>query len=128
MAHEEEEELSQTTSPREAPQRRQVVREQRDSVQLAISVCGVAATGELFVEHCSTLNVSHSGCCIRLQTRPLADAALALRLMRWGISANAASQLLFQVAWVREDGDGWLVGASSLGRADLYCVAFPGNL
>ena len=99
--------------------------ETRSEVRLSVTVYGFATTGKLFVEHCATRNVSHSGCCIHLQTRPQADAALALRLLRWGRSAKAASQLLYQVVWVQKDGDGWLVGASSLGPADLYSLAFP---
>ena len=101
--------------------------EQRSEVRLAVTVYGFATTGKLFVEHCATRNVSHSGCCIHLQTRPQADAALALRLLRWGLSGKRASQLLYQIVWVRKDGDGWLVGASSLGPADLYSLAFPGT-
>jgi hypothetical protein len=92
-----------------------------------VTICGFATTGKLFVEHCSTRNVSHSGCCIRLRTLPQADTALALRLLRWGLSAKGAPQLLYQVVWVRKDGDGWLVGTSSLGPADLYSLAFPGT-
>lgn len=101
--------------------------EKRSEVRLAVTVYGFATTGKLFVEHCATRNVSHSGCCIHLQTRPQADAALALRLLRWGLSAKGASQLLYQIVWVQKDGDGWLVGASSLGPADLYSLAFPGT-
>jgi PilZ domain len=101
--------------------------EKRSEVRLAVTVYGFATTGKLFVEHCATRNVSHSGCCIHLQTRPQADAALALRLLRWGLSAKAASQLLYQIVWIRKDGDGWLIGASSLGPADLYSLAFPGT-
>jgi hypothetical protein len=102
-------------------------REQRLDVQLPVTVYGFATTGKLFVEHCSTRNISHSGCCIRLRTQPQADSVLALRLLRWGISSKGTSQLLFQVAWLRQDRDGWLVGASSLGSADLYCLAFAGT-
>ena len=101
--------------------------EKRSEVRLAVTVYGFATTGKLFVEHCATRNVSHSGCCIHLQTRPQADAALALRLLRWGLSSKAASQLLYQIVWVQKDGDGWIVGASSLGPADLYSLAFPGT-
>lgn len=128
MAREEESNYSRAISPREEPQRQQTDRrEQRSDVQLAVTIYGFAATGKLFVEHCSTRNVSHSGCCLRLQTRPQADTALALRLLRWGLSSRSAPQLLFQVAWLRPEGDGWLVGASSLGAADLYSLAFPGT-
>jgi PilZ domain len=118
-------ELSRAVSPEAGSQRQHTERcEQRSDVQLTVTVYGFATTGKLFVEHCSTRNISHSGCCLRLQTRPQAGSALALRPLRWGISAKGASQLLFQVAWLRQDGDGWLVGASSLGPADLYCLAF----
>lgn len=131
MAREETPNFSRAISPGEEPpqqtDRREQRREQRSDVQLLVTVYGFAATGKLFVEHSSTRNVSHSGCCLRLQTRPQADSALALRLLRWGISSKSASQLLFQVVWLRQDGDGWLVGASSLGPADLYCLAFPGT-
>lgn len=128
MEREEAPNLSRAISPREEPQRQQTDRrEQRLDVQLAVTIYGFAATGKIFVEHCSTRNVSHSGCCLRLQTRPQADSALALRPLRFGISSRSVSQLLFQVAWLRPDGDGWLVGASALGAADLYCLAFPGN-
>jgi hypothetical protein len=102
-------------------------REQRSDIQFPLTVYGFAITGKLFVELCSTRNVSRSGCCIRLQTRPQADSALALRPLRWGMSSKGAAQFLFQIAWVRQDEDGWLIGLSSLGAADLYCLAFPGT-
>jgi len=125
---EERPDIPRAISPREEPQPRQTDRrEQRSDLQLAVTVYGFATTGKLFVEHCATRNVSHSGCCIYLRTRPQADSALALRLLRWGIAAKGAQQLLFQVAWVRQEKDGWLVGASALGPADLYSLAFPGT-
>lgn len=111
------------TEPQQRPERA----EERSEVRLAVTVYGFATTGKLFVEHCATRNVSHSGCCIHLQTRPQADAALALRLLRWGLSGKRSAQLLYQIVWVRKDGDGWLVGASALGPADLYSLAFPGT-
>lgn len=128
MAPRELPEFSAPISRGAGAQRERIVRgEQRSDVQLPMTVYGFATTGKLFVEICSTRNVSRSGCCIRLQTQPQADSALALRLLRWGISSKGASQFLFQIAWVRPDEDGWLVGLSSLGAADLYCQAFPGT-
>jgi hypothetical protein len=122
---------SQQTNRREqgseqSSQQRSERAEKRSEVRLAVTVYGFATTGKLFVEHCATRNVSHSGCCVHLQTQPQADTALALRLLRWGLSAKSGSQLLYQIVWVQKDGDGWLVGASSLGPADLYSLAFPG--
>lgn len=128
MEREEAPNLSRAISPGEKPHRQETDRrEQRSDVQLAVTIYGFAVSGKLFVEHCATRNVSHSGCCLRLQTRPQADSALALRLLRWGIASKSTSQLLFQVVWLRPDGDGWLVGASALGTADLYSLAFPGT-
>ena len=121
MARREGPEFRQSTSSKEGAQAQLVLRtERRSDVQLTLTVCGIAMTGKLFVEHCSTRNISESGCCIRLRTRPQADSALALRPLRWGLSrAKASSQLLFQVVWLRQDGDGWLIGAFSLGKAGL---------
>ena len=112
-------------SEQQSKERSETRSERRSDARLAVTVYGFATTGRLFVEHCSTRNVSHSGCCIHLRTLPQADTALALRLLRWGLSAKGAAQLLYQVVWVQKDGDGWLVGASSLGPADLYSLAFP---
>jgi hypothetical protein len=112
-------------SEQQSKERSETRSERRSDVRLAVTVYGFATTGRLFIEHCSTRNVSHSGCCIHLRTLPQADTALALRLLRWGLSAKGAAQLLYQVVWVQKDGDGWLVGASSLGPADLYSLAFP---
>jgi PilZ domain len=114
-------------SEQQSKERSETRSEGRSDVQLAVTVYGFATTGKLFVEHCSTRNVSHSGCCVHLRTQPQADTALALRLLRWGLSAKGAAQLLYQVVWVQKDGNGWLVGASSLGPADLYSLAFPGT-
>jgi hypothetical protein len=112
-------------SEQQSKERSETRSERRSDARLAVTVYGFATTGRLFVEHCSTRNVSHSGCCIHLRTLPQADTALALRLLRWGLSAKGAAQLLYQVVWVQKDGNGWLVGASSLGPADLYSLAFP---
>jgi hypothetical protein len=101
-------------------------REPRSSAELTFAVCGLAASGRLFVELCSTVNISRSGCCLRLHTRPQTDSALALRAVPGGTSLpEGTSQLLFQLAWLRPEADGWLIGASALGEADLCRLAFP---
>ena len=72
------------------------------------------------MELSSTVNVSLSGCCLWLHMCPQADSALALRAVPGGASLpKGASQVLFQVAWLRPEAGGWLVGASALGKADL---------
>lgn len=101
-------------------------REQRSAAQLTFAACGLAASGRFFVELCSTINISRSGCCIRLRTRPQANSALALRAVPGGTCLpEGTSQLLFQLAWVRPDEDGWLIGAFALGDVDLSRLAFP---
>ena len=101
-------------------------REQRSAAQLTFAVCGLAASGKFFVELCSTVNISRSGCCLRLRTRPQRDSALALRAVPGGTSLpEGISQLLFQLAWLRPDGNEWVIGAFALGDADLPRLAFP---
>ena len=101
-------------------------REPRSEAALTFAACGLAASGRFFVELCSTVNVSRSGCCLRLRTRPQADSGLVLRAVPGGTSLpEGTSQLLFQLAWVRPAEDGWLIGAFALGEADLSRLAFP---
>ena len=117
----------QTTDPmRGAAPLRSTRREQRSSAELTFAVCGLSASGRFFVELCSTVNISRSGCCLRLRTRPQSDSALALRAVPGGTSLpEGTSQLLFQLAWLRPEADGFLIGASALGDADLCRLAFP---
>lgn len=101
-------------------------REPRSSAEFTFAVCGLTSSGRFFVELCSTVNISRSGCCLRLRTRPQADSALALRAVPGGSSLpEGTSQLLFQLAWLRPDDGGWLIGAFALGEADLSRLAFP---
>ena len=102
--------------------------EQRSEAALTFAVCGLASSGRFFVELSSTVNVSHSGCCLWLRTCPQADSALALREVPGGASLpKGASQVLFQVAWLRAHAGGWLVGAFGLGQADLLAGEASGK-
>lgn len=101
-------------------------REPRSSAELTFAVCGLSASGRFFVELCSTVNISRSGCCLRLRTRPQTHSALALRSVPGGTSLpEGTPQLLFQLVWLRPDNDGWLIGAFAIGEADLRRLAFP---
>ena len=101
-------------------------REPRSDTVISIAVCGIAHTGRLFFELCATRNISRSGCCLHLRTRPQSDSALALRIVpRGGIIGEGLVQLLFQVAWLKPEGDGWSVGAFAIDEGDLRRVAFP---
>lgn len=101
-------------------------REPRSATELTFAVCGLDFTSRFFVELCSTVNISRSGCCLWLRTRPQMNSALVLRAVPGGTSLpQGTSQLLFQLAWVRPADGGWLVGAFALGNADLSRLAFP---
>jgi hypothetical protein len=103
-------------------------REERSETVLTFAVCGLASSGRFFVELSSTINVSHSGCCLWLHTCPQADSALALREAPGGASLpKGASQVLFQVAWLRPQAGGWMVGAFALGQADLLAGGVAGE-
>jgi len=103
-------------------------REPRSAAELTFAVCGLTSNGRFFVELCSTVNVSSSGCCLMLRTRPQSDSALVLRAVPGGTSLPAGtSQLLFQLAWVRPAEDGWRIGAFALSKVDLSRLAFPSH-
>jgi len=100
--------------------------EPRSAAQLTFAVCGLASSGRFFIELCSTVNISRSGCCLWLRTRPLMDSALVLRAVPGGTSLPAGtSQLLFQLAWVHPGEGGWMIGAFALGESGLWRLAFP---
>lgn len=101
-------------------------REPRSPAELTFAVCGLTSRGRFFVELSATVNVSRSGCCLMLRTRPQTDSAFVLRAVPGGTSLpSGTSQLLFQLAWVRPTDGGWLIGAFALGETDLRRLAFP---
>jgi hypothetical protein len=101
-------------------------REPRSSTQLTFAACGLSSGGRFFIELCSTLNVSRSGCCLRLHTQPQNNSALVLRAVPGGTALpQGTSQLLFQLAWIRPVEDGWRVGAFALSKVDLLRLASP---
>jgi len=100
-------------------------RERRSPLSILLKICGFSAGGRIFSEVASTRNISRSGCCLRLRTRPLGDTALALQVIpREGPVPDGGSQMLYQVAWSRQQGQSWEVGLFALGNTDLLQVAF----
>lgn len=74
------------------------------------------------------MNISRSGCCLKLRTRPQTDSALVLRAVPGGASLpKGTSQLLIQLAWLRPTDDGWLIGAFALSQTDLSRLVFPSD-
>lgn len=100
-------------------------RERRSPLSILLKVCGFAAGGRIFSELAGTRNISRSGCCVRLRTQPLENAALALQVIpREGPLPLGGPQMLYQVAWLRRQGQSWDVGLLALGNTDLLKVAF----
>jgi hypothetical protein len=103
-------------------------REPRTPAALTFAVCGLTLGGRFFVELCSTVNISPSGCCLKLRTRPQTDSAFVLRAVPGGTSLpEGTSQLLFQLAWLRASDDEWLIGAYALSEIDLRSLVFPSH-
>ena len=100
-------------------------RERRCPLSVLLKVCGFDAGGRIFSELTSTLNISRSGCRIRLVREPLKNTALALRVIpHEGPVPQGGPQMLYQVGWLRPQEQGWEVGLFALGRTDLLQVAF----
>jgi hypothetical protein len=103
-------------------------RERRSPLSVLLRVCGFAATGRIFSELASTLNISPSGCCVRLRTQPLVRASLAVRVIpREGPGAEKGPPVLYEVAWLEQNGHFWDVGLRALSRRDLLQVAFASS-
>ena len=99
-------------------------RERRFPVSIPLLVCGFGPGCHLFRELVSTFDISRAGCRIRLQTRPMKDSVLALRLVPREGPILDSPQLLYQVAWFLPEGDRWNVGTFALGHTDLVKAAF----
>jgi hypothetical protein len=100
-------------------------RERRSPLSVLLRICGFSAAGRIFSELASTHNISPSGCCVRLRTQPLHSTALALQVIpREGPVPDGGPQMLYQVAWLRRQGQAWEVGLFALGKTDLLQVAF----
>jgi PilZ domain len=109
------------------PQRSQR-RERRCPLSVLLGVCGFSASGRIFSEMAGTHNISPSGCRVRLRTQPLENTALALQVIpREGPLPEGGAQLLYQVVWLRQQGQAWDVGLLALGDTDLLRVAFASH-
>lgn len=102
--------------------------EYRSVLALPLVVCGLNVSGRIFFEMTSTHDVSGAGCRIHLCTQPQFESPLAIRMIKNKGSASEESiQILFQLAWLQPEGDGWAVGAQRLGDADLRALVFQSH-
>jgi hypothetical protein len=101
---------------------------QRSALSLPLVVCGLNASGRIFFELASTYDISRSGCRLHLCTQPQHDSPLAIRVIsNKGEGTEESAQILFQVAWLLPEAEGWAVGAHSLGDTDLRTLVFPSH-
>jgi hypothetical protein len=100
--------------------------EERSTIAVPLLVCGLNFSGKLFFEFAHIQDISSSGCRMHLATKPQTDSPWAVRLVTdKGATRHDIAQLLFQIAWMRVEEQGWAIGAHSLGSKDLRALVFP---
>lgn len=96
-------------------------REARHQVKLPIEVSGFDRRGRFFTECTNTCEVSDHGCRFPLPLEVQKDAVVAIRLARRQNHQEASKwPILFQVAWVAEHPEGWVLGASKMQPDELW--------
>ncbi len=101
-------------------------RERRIPLAFSIEVSGFDQGGRFFTARTVTTDISESGCRFGLKVQVDRGAVVAMKLVnRESSRAFPERPLLFQVARVSQEGDGWVVGAVKLQPESLWCVAFP---
>ncbi len=101
-------------------------RERRLNLSYPIEIFGFDAANHYFTEHSVTENVSHGGCLFRLKTQVNPKTVLAIRVVsRETKQPQGYKPILFLVAWVKKEGNGWAVGASKLQPENLWQIAVP---
>ena len=85
-------------------------RERRSPLRIPLRVCGFCSDGRVFSEVACTTNVSRSGCCVNLRTRPLDQTSIAVQVVpHGGVLSEAGIQLLYQIVWIRHAEQSWEV-------------------
>ena len=101
-------------------------REKRVALAFPIEVSGLTSAGRHFAERTQTISVSASGCAFHLKTELKRGASVAIKVVRRDSNQTPpGNPLLFQIARVEREEDGWVMGAIKLQPENLWCVAFP---
>lgn len=91
-----------------------------------IEVSGFDRTGRLFSECTTTRDVSDTGCRFQLKTQVQCGDVVAIKLLsRKKDQLPPSKPLLFQIAWVAAEADGWDAGALQLQQENIWHMAFP---
>lgn len=101
-------------------------REQRVTLAFPIEVCGLDQEERFFAERCMTSSVSLSGCRFHMMAALVPGTIVAVKLLNRETGHPYRNQpVLFQVAWVKKEKEGWSVGAHALQKENLWGLAFP---
>lgn len=101
-------------------------REPRLPLSVPIEVTGFGTDARFFRELTTTIDISESGCCFRLQREVPHGGIVALRVMlKEYVRNKLAHPLLYQITRAVEDQHCWLVGAAKLQPESIWLVAFP---
>ncbi len=91
-----------------------------------IEVSGFDRTGRHFSEATKTCDISEAGCRFRIKAHLKPGDVVAIKLITRGNGlAPASKALLFQIAWVKPEADGWAVGALKLQPENMWHMSFP---
>ncbi len=101
-------------------------REKRVALSFPIEVCGLDVEERIFTENCVTTSVSRSGCRLRLKTQPAPGTMVAIKLLHGDASEPDSNRpLMFEIVWIKRDGDGWSAGAHALQKGNHWGIDFP---
>ncbi|MHB8485957.1 MAG: PilZ domain-containing protein [Candidatus Acidiferrales bacterium] len=100
--------------------------EPRLPLSVPIEVTGFGTDARFFRELTTTMDISESGCCFRLQREVSRGGIIAIKVMlKEYAKDNFARPFLYQIARSAEDLNCWVVGAAKLQPESIWLVAFP---
>lgn len=101
-------------------------RGKRVPLTFPVEVAGFDRVGRLFSERALTTDISEEGCRIRVRAPLERGDVVAIKLVSQPEGNHTANKpLLFQIAWVAREKEGWTVGALKLQPENIWHVAFP---
>jgi PilZ domain len=101
-------------------------RERRLPLAFAIEVSGYDLEAKFFSERTRTIDISESGCCFHLDRAVKRNGVIAIKIVRTHHNNEKLDRpMLYQVARIAKEPEGWTIGAAKLQSDSLWCVAFP---
>lgn len=97
--------------------------EGRVLLAVPLVIFGLALDDRAFYDLTASHDVSCSGCRFHLSVQPQSDAPLAIRVVSDELGRHESARILFDVIWLRPEGNGWAVGARRSGDCDFRALA-----